>query len=91
MRSHDLRKPIGKCKGCPLNLKKRCGLFDHPREKWAKGKCNGYMNEQLYAQYLEQQAEPPKRTLKEIRQEKAAQRNTEPHYDGKSDPGRSRH
>jgi hypothetical protein len=90
MRSRALGKPIGKCKGCPLNLRRRCAVFAHPREEWAKGNCKGYMNEQLHARYLEQKAQSHGDTPKELRRQKAAERKSGPHYDGISNPGGSR-
>lgn len=90
MRASALCKPIGKCKGCPLNLKKHCGVFDYPREQWSKKTCEGYMNEELHAQYLEEQAQSHNDTPKELRREKAAERKSEPHWDGISNPGGSR-
>jgi len=82
--------PIGKCKGCPLNLKKSCGVFPNPKAEWDKGKCKGFMNEELHAEYLKQQSEFHAKTPKEIRQEVAKRRKSEPHYDGISNPGGSR-
>ena len=73
-----------------MNLRTRCGVFPHPREEWEKGKCKGYMDEQLHARYLEQQAESRGKTPKQVRQEKAAERKTEPHHDGISNPGGAR-
>ena len=83
-------RPIGKCKGCPSNLKKSCALFEHPYGQWAKGRCKGFMNEEMYAQYLKEQAAAHEKTRKEIRQEKAAELKTVQHQDGILNPGGSR-
>ena len=90
MHSFNSTKPIGKCKGCPLNLKKRCGVFNHPARMWAKGNCRGYMNGQLYADYAERQAEFHAKTPKELRRENALIHQSEPHYNGISNPGGAR-
>lgn len=83
-------RPIGKCKGCPLNLKKRCAVFAHPHEQWSRGRCKGYMNTQMYADYLEEQSKTHDKTAREIRREKAAERKTTPHQDGILNPGGTR-
>ncbi|MBI9020306.1 MAG: hypothetical protein JEZ10_03510 [Verrucomicrobia bacterium] len=86
MHTQTDRKPIGKCGGCPSNLKKQCAVFEHPHEQWSKGHCKGYMNEQMYADYLKQQAVIREKTHKEIRQEKAAELKTLTHQDGVLNP-----
>ena len=93
MHSNVKSKPVGKCKGCPLNLKNRCAVFSNPHEQWAHthGKCKGYMNETLHAHYLEEQMkDPPPKTHKQKRQEKAAALKTISHRDGILNPGGSR-
>ena len=90
MHSFHSIKPIGHCKGCPLNLKKRCGVFSYPALMWAKGACRGYMNGQLHAEYVGRQAEFHAKTPRELRRERARMRRTEPHHNGVSNPGGSR-
>ena len=90
MRRRDPHRPIGKCKGCPLNLRKRCGVFQDPKEQWDRGKCKGFMNEELHAEYLQKQSEFHAKTPKEIRQEKSRRNKTEPHHDGQPNPGGKR-
>jgi len=76
------RKPVHRCVGCGLNFRENCGVFDSPRDMWAKGKCPGYMNEKLLRQYEASRAEPHPKTPKEIRQEGFKQRRTQPHWNG---------
>lgn len=86
-------KPIGKCRGCPMNLKKRCAVFSHPHEQWNHGHkhCKGYMNQELYRRYLEEHMkEPPEKSHKEIRKEKMVELKTVEHQDGILNPGGSR-
>lgn len=90
MHSNADIRPIGKCKGCPLNLKKRCAVFEHPHEQWSKGRCKGYMNQELYARYLNEQSRPHEKTPKDVRKEKAAERKAIPHQDGILNPGGTR-
>lgn len=75
-------KPVRKCHGCPLNLGKSCGAFSSPHDQWAKGKCPGYMNEDLYRRYVEDIARRPADMAKEERRERARQARSMPHLDG---------
>lgn len=86
MHSHTDSHPIGKCKGCPLNQKKRCAVFSHPQQQWSHGHCKGFMNGALYTHYLEEQMSP--KTHKQVRQEKAAERKTVTHKNGFVKQGR---
>lgn len=74
-------KPVRKCYGCGLNLRKHCGVFENPAEMWTKGTCPGYQNEELLAQYMEA-TEHHVKTPKELRQERAKLQKTEPHWQG---------
>ncbi|MBC8205730.1 MAG: hypothetical protein ISR85_05160 [Kiritimatiellales bacterium] len=90
MHSNTNKHPVGKCKGCPLNLKKRCAVFSHPKKQWAHGHCKGYMNEALYHHYLAEQMLAPQKNSKQIRKEKMNERKTIEHHDGILNPGGSR-
>jgi len=90
MHSDADRKPIGKCHGCPLNLKKTCAVFDHPHEQWARGRCKGFMNTEMFEAYLAEQAKGHQKTHKEERREKQEERKTIAHADGIPNPGGSR-
>ena len=83
-------KPIGKCKGCPLNLRDQCAVFQYPHEEWSHGHCKGYMNDVLHAHYLEERMQPHEKSHKEIRQKKMADLKTIEHQDGILNPGGSR-
>ncbi len=39
MKHHDSLRPIGKCKGCSLNLRRTCAAGLEPKAQWAKGRC----------------------------------------------------
>ena len=93
MHAHANSKPIRKCHGCPLNLKKRCAVFASPQEQWSHGhkSCKGYMNEALYRHYLdEQKHEEPPKSQKQVRREKMRSLKTVEHQDGIANPGGAR-
>jgi len=77
------KKPIKKCNGCPLNFKSHCGVFEIPRQMWARGKCPGYFNDELLISFKATQAQiAAKEQARRRRQEVQALRKTEPHYSG---------
>lgn len=93
MHVHTDRKPIGKCHGCPLNLKRSCAVFENPSKQWSHSHngCKGYMNEALYRRYLEEQGhEEPQKSRKQMRREKMNNLKTVEHQDGILNPGGSR-
>ena len=90
MHSRHSVKPVGKCKGCPLNFKKRCGVFENPGEMWAKGKCSGYKNQALVDAFNDEAAENTSDAAREARRQRAESMKSEPHHDGIVNPGGSR-
>jgi len=77
-------KPIRKCNGCGLNARSHCCVFDTPRLMWDKGKCPGYMNEELLMKYKASRAQliDAKDHARRKRQEVQALRKTENHHSG---------
>jgi len=49
MKHHDSFRPIGKCKGCCLNLKIACAAGLEPKAQWNHGRCNHYGKEEVVA------------------------------------------
>jgi len=79
---HKNPKSVRKCRGCKLNFGDHCGKFANPHEQWQAGKCKGHKNEELYRQYLDDQAKHPRKVDKEERRKRAKMAKTEPHHDG---------
>ena len=75
-------KPVRKCHRCPLNLGKTCGIFASPHHQWEKGRCPGFMNEELLKRYLEDLARHPLDESKVARQMRALQTRSTPHWSG---------
>ena len=75
-------KPIGKCKGCELNLRDRCAAFEWPREQWTRSKCRGYNDPELIAACQAQSEGAAPVTSRERRQALFKLKQTEPHYQG---------
>ena len=82
------QKPVKKCHDCDLNLDDRCGIYDVPHDMWHHRTCPGYQNEAMYRDFLDEQAKHPPDTRRIERRHVAAQRHTEPHYQGARDPAK---
>ena len=82
-------KPVKECRGCALNLGKRCAVFEQPVLKWKK-KCEGFNNPALIAQYEQVQHPKGARARKEQRKQRAALAHTVVHSDGVHRLGRVR-
>jgi len=79
---HKSAKPVRKCHNCDLNLGQRCGLFADPHKQWQSGKCRGYLNPELYQQYLANRDRRLEKGQAAERRERAKKARTEPHHDG---------
>ena len=84
-------KPVRKCHGCGLNLRDHCGVFEVPRQMWRRGKCSGYKNEELLAQYAAELERRQAKAAKEERRLKMKLRQTEGHWQGVRSMGASVH
>ncbi|MEI6971604.1 MAG: hypothetical protein WCL44_08820 [bacterium] len=63
------RKPVRKCARCPLNQGGYCWGFMFPRDKWRRGACPAFGNEEAYRLFAEWEQDPPVKTRKQIRRE----------------------
>lgn len=75
-------KPVRDCRGCALNLVKRCAVFQHPVLQWKHRRCEGYNNPDLMARYERLQHPDGAHGRKKQRAERAKLAHTMPHYDG---------
>lgn len=82
MKHHDPAHPVGKCKGCCLNLRTRCAAGFLPKRRWSRGQCRDYGNQELLEQVRHKPAIEGTRLARRRRRWKAALAHTEPHYNG---------
>lgn len=75
-------KPVKECRGCKLNLIKRCAVFEHPVLKWQKRRCEGYNNPTWIEKYEKSLHPEGARARKMQRRQRAALARTIPHRDG---------
>jgi len=88
MKHHDAYRPVGKCKGCCLNQKRRCAAGLRPKAQWDHGKCRHYDDQALLAE-IERMPSPTGAKLARLRRKaRAEQMATEPHWNGVLDPGK---
>ena len=91
MKHHDPLRPVGKCKGCCLNLRTRCAAGLLPKNQWDNGNCKQYGNTQLLCEVLRtgrlSEARFAVKFARQIRKAKAIAMDTEGHYKGIFDPG----
>lgn len=74
-------KPVKECRGCALNLVKRCAIFEHPVLKWKK-KCEGFNNPALIARYERTRHPEGAQARKAKRKQRATLAHTIVHSDG---------
>ena len=84
-------KPVRKCHGCGLNFGDRCGVHESPRQVWKRGRCSGYKNVELLAQYTAELERRQAKAAKEERRMKMKLRQTEGHWQGVRSMGASVH
>ena len=88
MKHHDSLRPIGKCKGCCLNLRVRCAAGLAPKVQWDHGRCKSY-NDTALLRRLQQESEPTgAKQAKVTRRAQAIAKAAEPHYNGALDPAK---
>ena len=88
MKHHESSRPIGRCKGCCLNLRTHCAAELLPKSVWARGSCKRY-NDGALLEQIKAGAGPTGAALaKRKRQARAVLSGTEPHYNGVLDPAK---
>ena len=86
MKHHDARRPVGKCKGCCLNLKSLCAAGFEPLSQIRHGSCSHYDDAALLERVLNRPAPQGIRLARARRQQKAVTSAGKPHYNGNVAP-----
>jgi len=86
MKHHDPLHPIGKCKGCPLNMRTYCAAGLMPKRQWDRGRCRHYGNDGLLDQILSRPEPTGAKQARLQRRAKAIATACWPHYNGLLDP-----
>ena len=82
MKGHAKCRPIGKCKGCCLNMRTFCAAGLEPKAEWTRGRCRHHNDAALLDQYYHPSPLTGAKAARRARQASAAMARTEPHYDG---------
>ena len=88
MKHHDVFRPVGKCKGCCLNLKVACAAHLEPKGQWSRGRCRNYGDTSLLEQSLNRQGLSGAKLARELRRLKTIENAAAGHYNGVLDPGK---
>ena len=75
-------RPIGKCKGCCLNLRTLCAAGLEPKAEWDHGPCRFWNDESLLERFLASKSPTGAEAARRTRRAKAASTKSVPHYDG---------
>ena len=88
MKHHDVYRPVGKCKGCCLNLRTYCAAGLPPKDQWDGRRCKHY-GDAVLLKDIQRRPGPSGAKLARLRRKaKAEAAATEPHHDGVLDPGK---
>ena len=82
MKHHAKGRPIGKCKGCCLNMRKFCAADLDPAEVWSHGRCRACNDPSYLDRFYQPTPVAGAEAAREARRAKATSTKTEPHYDG---------
>ncbi len=82
MKHHPGDRPVGKCKGCCLNMRTFCAAGLEPKTEWSRGNCRSRDDRSILEAYLHPTPVTGAKAARQQRRTKASRMNTEPHYNG---------
>jgi hypothetical protein len=82
MKHHTFGRPIGKCKGCCLNLRTICAAGLDPKSEWDRGRCRFRNQRDLLDRFYNPVLPMGAKAAKTQRRARAVAAETAPHYDG---------
>lgn len=82
MKHHATGRPIGKCKGCCLNMRTFCAAGLDPKTEWSRGRCRSCNDQALLEAYLHPAPLTGAKASKARRRSRAVAAGTEPHHNG---------
>lgn len=86
MKHHVQGRPIGKCKGCCLNLRRLCAAGGDPTHEWSRGRCKSFNQAELLEQFLNPPPASGAKASKLARRAMATQTSATPRYNGRWTP-----
>ena len=87
MKHHAVGRPVGRCRGCCLNMRTMCAAGLEPRTEWSKGRCKDRDNASVLEAYYQPVPLTGTRAAKLARRTKAVQTATKPHLNGRKSLG----
>ncbi len=89
MKHHSVGRPVGKCKGCCLNMRTSCAAGVDPKFSWEKGRCKSMDDRALLAVFMNPLPATGAKAAKLERKARAVLAAAQPHYNGRHSLGRS--
>lgn len=74
MKHHAFGRPVGKCKGCALNLRTICAAGCDPKSQWSGGSCPSMNDLSLLAAFLNPAPVTGAKAARQVRQARAVGR-----------------
>ncbi len=88
MKHHAAGRPVGKCKGCRLNMRTICAAGLDPKSEWDRGRCRGRNDTSVLEAYYRPVSLTGAKFAKLARRTRATERATRSRQNGRVSPGR---
>jgi len=88
MKHHAAGRPVGKCKGCCLNMRTMCAAGLDPKSEWDRGRCRGHNDASVLEAYYQPVPPTGAKFAKLARRTRAVARATRSRQNGRVSPGR---
>lgn len=82
MKHRAVGRPIGKCSGCCLNMRRFCAAGMDPKRAWRRGRCKNWNDKSLLEAYLNPPPVTGAKAAKLSRRARASRARSTPHFDG---------
>lgn len=87
MKHHAAGRPIGKCKGCCLNMRTFCAAGMEPKSEWDRGRCRSQDDAAVLESFYRPVPLTGGKAAKLARRRKAVEVSTRPRCNGRFVPG----
>lgn len=82
MKHHAKSRPVGKCKGCCLNMRTFCAAGKSPKDEWDEGRCKAFGDKEKLEAFLNPAPATGAKAAKLQRRAKALELRRSSHHNG---------
>ena len=82
MKHRSKDRPIGKCKGCSLNMRTSCAAGMEPKAAWNHGSCRSLNDASVLEAFYNAEPLTGAKAARQRRRRRARQAHTARHYNG---------